>query len=1180
MKRTILSKIALILLAAASVTGQNRSQPGTASLQESSRILLSGVWNYQPTGSFKGIIDVPGFIVWQRAVDDDYNFSEPVERPGVFLEGKPEGTYSRTLEIPSSMEGKRIFLRFESVNFIAVVYINDQEVGSHIGGFIPFEIDITPYVDIPSTNTLEVKLRYWDSRFLDYLDRPLWPVGFFGNYWNLGITDDVYLIARSPVYIDDVFVETPVRYDHIYSTLTLVNRDTISRSVEIAATVYDEGFPVKSLGSRTVHLESQEEQSVVLDQSWSDPVLWWPEQPHLYHLVCTLSVNGEEWDSIVTPFGFREIRIRYNQFYLNGIRYNLRGDNIVLFAEKSGWHLMVPDPSNWSTILDSLKALNINVIRIHQEPPPSWVLDLCDEKGMLVIAESAIFSRPNVPKHSAAFLDNAVSWTRDWVKRDRNHPSIVVWCAENEMILWGNRYTEEELARLGQAIHDHDGSRPVLYEGDNDLEGRAEIYSYHYIFGYPTGYPSGSIYNIGDFTISSKPTSFGEFDWRSSSVSEPYRIRRHCFKVRAGRYRDFADIRPYRLDWAWHPIPAYFDDVYDGWTPTEEEIALLRASLNPIAVFDKGYYEYDEIPSTPAYDEGQTLYRTVILFNDDYTGETVEVQWRVLLDGQVQESGSFTETLALGSHKEKSVVFHAPYVPEDSPFLFELSSWKSGQQRFRETYRFISRYLGSSAPSPVTDLQISRNGGQATLSWTPVTTNTEGEPITVDHYILWRSHNAAFLPEETTVIQPITETGYVDDISEWVGRPESPVFYTVRVQDSEGRNSSRSNIVGKMDYLLTTTPQTSVNEIGIPIHLPGIEQAEDLVNLIPAVETAGRWDVYGQGYEQYIPGITSTNFDIVPGNAYYVHALRETTLTFVGQVADPPYSLETTYTTSFNHILVPPDKGHIVSASSLMQDIPDCDGIARWNAQEQGYEQFIPGIEETDFSVGAGSPCYAHVSRQGLWPGGAGPLSVTKPALSLSVSRVPHAAGGRIDLMGGTLSHFIATIPGRPHEALTPGSPGCRLTSGYWMVQCASFPTPWTPGDTLEIRFFDPAGYERSTVRLILSSRPVDEMTLTLSGPETEPPAEYGLESNFPNPFNASTALRFSMPVAGAARLDILDSRGRLVRRLLNANMEAGFHSVIWDGTGDEGMSIPSGVYFALFRAGPFTKSVKMTLLR
>ena len=256
------------------------------SLSEDIVVNLSGVWDIYPDKTaypnWKTTIDVPGFYVWKKVANERFTFPDIEMSPWRIFEGHAEGLYQRTFIVPSSMAGHKIFLQFDGVNFQSDIIINGQLAGSHFGGYTPFEVNITPYVTIPSTgNTLRVQIRYFTWAFLGEFNNPQTPVGFQGASWNLGIVDSVYLVARSPVYIDDIYVQTSFRDKKILTDVTIVNCDDKEHTISLLGRVEDSGVHALSIGSQQLTIPDGETMTVSLEKNWQNPQLWSPETPHL-----------------------------------------------------------------------------------------------------------------------------------------------------------------------------------------------------------------------------------------------------------------------------------------------------------------------------------------------------------------------------------------------------------------------------------------------------------------------------------------------------------------------------------------------------------------------------------------------------------------------------------------------------------------------------------------------------------------------------------------------------------------------------------------------------------------------------------------------------------------------------------------------------------------------------------
>ena len=235
---------------------------------------------------------------------------------------------------------------------------------------------------------------------------------------------------------------------------------------------------VLALSEKPISVATGQAVELELIQPWPDPILWSPEHPHLYHLRVDLLEDGRLADRRTVRFGFREVWLEDHKFILNGVRINLRGD---------AWHYQgfvqqfSEYAANWYRLC---KETGINFIRLHAMPYPAFYLDLADEMGMLLVSESAIYgSSKAMAADHPGFLAACHGHLRDFVRRDRNHPSVVIWSMQNEM-RWvdGRDGYKATMPALTAVMKAEDGTRPISYDGDNRLvEPQAcEIVSMHY----------------------------------------------------------------------------------------------------------------------------------------------------------------------------------------------------------------------------------------------------------------------------------------------------------------------------------------------------------------------------------------------------------------------------------------------------------------------------------------------------------------------------------------------------------------------------------------------------------------------------------------------------------------------------------------------------------------------------
>jgi hypothetical protein len=304
----------------------------------------------------------------------------------------------------------------------------------------------------------------------------------------------------------------------------------------------------------------------------------------------------------------------------------------------------------------------------------------------MIVEESAIYSRlyySTVDKQ--LLLENCLRWIPPWVKARRNHPSIVLWSAENEMQLYGGHFTSTQLRMLGDEIRKFDNTRPVIYDGDGAPNGDVVI-NQHYPEGYDNSW-SGSIYKLTAANNSTKPYGYGEYltdfgpdgnRWWQGTVT------------RGLRYTNFTDLRPFKLFWSW-----------DG---TEDEVNNLRNSFAPVALFDKAYDDLGIEPlrsgAYPAFDEGEQLSRTLILYNDELSDTTVTVEVVIQVEGTVYATGITTGTLELGEHVDIPYTFQVPYTG-GSTVEVVLRTWKGDVKKFEEVKRFHVAENGAGQSSSV-----------------------------------------------------------------------------------------------------------------------------------------------------------------------------------------------------------------------------------------------------------------------------------------------------------------------------------------------------------------------------------------------------------------------------------------------------------------------------------------------
>ena len=655
---------------------------GADPVAEETAVSLNGVWHIQPTGGAEQEIAVPGF--WERA-------------PG--LRDVHEATYTRTFDVPESFAGRRVVLRFDAVGDAAAVSVNGQYAGDHAGACLPFEVDITGLVTVPSTgNRLAVAVRD-DSHFSvvrpssDRRNRKSWMPRGMGANNRKGLYQAVTLLARPVVHIADVRIRTSVRRRELSITYELFNgrKETVQAQLGAQVTAQD-GTAAITIPPKNIELPGFVTTTVTLTTPFASVELWQPDHPTLYTLQTTLadSRSAAPLHRVSTRFGFREIWFSGIHFYLNGIRCNLRGESPA-YSEKAD---LFATRESAAEMVRRYQAANCNVLRFHSMPAPPHVLDVCDELGMLVIDESAIYAswQMLMPEHPD-WMEHCREHLTRWVRRDRNHPAVILWSAENEG-LNVNALTPAMLAEFRRIIDAADGSRPVIFDGDGTAQGASPASVKHYVKtiedlkdrgGRSSGYAKDLRNDIYWATAYQQdvPLGCGEFLFPYEPglrAKEREVIYSMGLQSRGYRLADWFDIRPYN--------PSYSGFLRkEGVRPDcREAYEIIVKSFAPIAVFDKDYDELGPFPKPPVLKAGAPVQRKLIVYNDAFSGETVELRWKASLGNTPCGGETRPLQIPLGGHALVDITFTPPAAGE---LRLDLASAKDGKVQFEDSRIFI-----------------------------------------------------------------------------------------------------------------------------------------------------------------------------------------------------------------------------------------------------------------------------------------------------------------------------------------------------------------------------------------------------------------------------------------------------------------------------------------------------------
>ena len=373
------------------------------------------------------------------------------------------GWYRRKFDLAATDVDKRIILEVDGAMSYAAVWINGQLVGGWPFGYASWQLDLTPYVSFERTNQISIRL---DN-----------PPASSRWYPGAGIYRNVWLTKVAPVHVGQwgTFVRTPeVSPDEarVELDVALANDSDATVTVDVATDLFVLGDDGRPLGAAVARIENARTRisagasvTVTGTALVKNPRLWGPpptQQPHRYVAVTRVLQDGHEVERYETRFGIRSLRFDPDRgVIVNGEHIPIKGVNNHhdLGALGAAFNVRAAERQ-----LEMLREMGCNAVRMAHNPPARELLELTDRMGFLVMNESFdVWERKKTPlDFHLIFPDWGEPDMRSLVRRDRNHPSVIMWSIGNEV---GEQYTGEEGAavaiRLRDIVREEDPTRPV-----------------------------------------------------------------------------------------------------------------------------------------------------------------------------------------------------------------------------------------------------------------------------------------------------------------------------------------------------------------------------------------------------------------------------------------------------------------------------------------------------------------------------------------------------------------------------------------------------------------------------------------------------------------------------------------------------------------------------------------------
>ena len=634
--------------------------------------------------------------------------------------------YRTQIRIPASARDQLVQLHFEAVNFGCDVYAGVpgstlRLAGSHINGWLPFDVSLTGIATPGATLDVEVRVR-GRNKFMHDGKYTVPEGATWNNRVEEGILRGVALRIRPQLHLETAYIQTvpaasvnaKTAYDTVRSIIRLVNSGASPRHVIVKAGYHAWGSRKQGAypGEARFEVSVAPGETRILDTGqvrWpgGPASYWWPNVPYrqgytakLHELSVSVHEGSTVIDMLKQRFGFRDFaiskRVKHPElltgaeevlngahYELNGVRCNLRGDNqqeadfgTDAYGIKAGFGKPTGSNPGWPAAVDNLLRLNFNVLRIHQIPATPYMLDVCDEKGLMIVDESPLRGSEGGEDFEAG-KEYMIAMDRELALRDRNHPSIVIWSAANE---WTT-----PMPFVIPAILAVDSTRPIIADGVGDFDPTI-VNMEHYVNGIAALPTRGGTHR--------KDRPYGETEavWSADNTLQGFAWM--STSVRLRRFLGNSDLRNYVLNNAWsNYVPGESADteilekavkqmdgdkhiqpaIKDPWN--NRLIRLMQQNYAPVVLCDTAFDRQnarsnangDWPTNVPTVTVGGETHRQIALFNDTFAEAKLSLEYELTIGQGAKAakiaSGKIDRLTAPGCFSAVDVAFNAPASP-------------------------------------------------------------------------------------------------------------------------------------------------------------------------------------------------------------------------------------------------------------------------------------------------------------------------------------------------------------------------------------------------------------------------------------------------------------------------------------------------------------------------------------
>lgn len=704
------------------------------------RYSLDGTWKIQPVGVKEDFPQTLSSYPPPAGVWSDVTVPHPKYPTDGWAGPEHAAWFNTEFTPPATLSKDQTFvLHFEEISYWCNFYLNGQKVGEHFGGYVPVNMDVTRYLRHGVPNTLEIFVGDPTAG----LDPTRFPEGapaststnamktpdsIIAPVYSArrGILQSVYLEARPRLSVENTFVKTSVREGRIEVETTVANDTRLIQTVLVENQVLDQGKTVRTLPAVSVSIPPRGSMTVQQGIDWADARLWDVGQPNLYQMETTVVQDEQALDTVDTRFGFREFWIEGPNFILNGkpIRLREASTHVYFHVGRVDWDERYKnDPIGGARAeIKAVQEANFNATRMVHRPHPRYFYDICDELGHLAISHMPFgFHKNQFQLDNPVLVAHSARLVSAQVRKERNHPSLIMWEAENEGFPHGvgdEAFRMAEFYNQGviEPIRRLDPTRPIKGGGDGDLMDRADVFDMH-------GGDWPALEDVplpnSNWQLLERPSTrmYGYVDgprWRWDR-SKPLYIGEGLYwmfadnKDQAARFIGEAVFEDPQLGDQWTHGQEQFLEVaqaaywriglpvwrmlgelagYCPWSvapgfgvtltmPDRPVISAARETLKPERFFIKELYRHFYAKAPVRLD--------LCLVNDSRDQQVYQVEWRVEQEGRRIAGETFKSTLDPAATAWQVLSFDAPDLREKQTVQLIISMSRAGEVVHEET---------------------------------------------------------------------------------------------------------------------------------------------------------------------------------------------------------------------------------------------------------------------------------------------------------------------------------------------------------------------------------------------------------------------------------------------------------------------------------------------------------------